>query len=106
MCNERETQEEAVALDVNSALDEMEFSAQEYADARNLYRNEKAKLVLLILNPPKEQRPVDWKKPTEKQLDAMIDSNPKLQLLRADRDQKQVKAEACRLAAEAVVKGI
>lgn len=91
-------------MTINEALDDYEKSAQAYADARNLYRNEKAKLTLLILNPPKEQRPADWKRPTEKQLDAMIDSNPKLQLLRADRDQKEILAISCRMAAEAVLK--
>lgn len=91
-------------MTINEALDDYESAAQKYADARNLYRNEKAKLTLLILNPPKEQRPVDWKRPTEKQLDAMIDSNPKLQLLRADRDQKEIFAISCRMAAEAVLK--
>jgi RecB family endonuclease NucS len=91
-------------MTINEALDDYEQAAQAYVDARNLYRNEKAKLVLLILNPPEEQRPLGWKKPTEKQLDAMVDSNLKLQLLRADRDQKEILAISCRMAAEAVLK--
>lgn len=88
-------------MTVNEALDDYEKSAQEYVDAKNLYRNEHARILLSLVDP--ENKPEGFKKPTEKVLDAMLDSNPKLQLLRADRDRKEILAISCRLAAEAVV---
>lgn len=89
-------------LDINGALNDYEKAAQEYVDAKNLYRNEHARILLSLINP--EGKPEGFKKPTEKVLDAMLDSNPKLQLLRADRDRKEIFAISCRMAAEAVLK--
>lgn len=89
-------------MTINEALDDYEKAAQEYADAKNLYRNEHARILLSLVSP--EGKPEGFKKPTEKALDAMLDSNPKLQLLRANRDQKEILAISCRMAAEAVLK--
>ena len=89
-------------MTINEALDDYEKSAQEYVDAKNLYRNEHARILLSLVSP--EGKPEGFKKPAEKVLDAMLDDNPKLQLLRADRDQKEILAISCRMAAEALVK--
>ena len=89
-------------MTINEALDDYEKSAPEYADAKNLHRSEHERILLSLVSP--EGKPEGFKKPAEKVLDAMLDDNPKLQLLRADRDQKEILAISCRMAAEALVK--
>ena len=84
-------------MTINEALDDYEKSAQEYVDAKNLYRNTKSEMFLKIIEESE-------KKPSDSVISAKLDANPKLQLLRANRDRCEIQAYSCRLAAEAVVK--
>lgn len=85
-------------MTINEALDDYEKSAQEYVDAKNLYRNTKSEMFLKIIEESE-------KKPSDSVISAKLDSNTKLQLLRAERDKREIKMIACRMAAEAVVEG-
>lgn len=88
-------------LDIDKYFEDYEQASYEYIKAKNDYRNLKAKIILDLLSP--EGKPEGWKKPTEKQVDAMVDSNLKLQMLRSKRDNLEVTATACRLALEYLV---
>lgn len=85
------------AINLDGFFRDYEEAANSFVEAKNLYRNEKAAFLLKLLEEAD-------KKPSDSVLNAKIDSNHKLQLLRMDRDKKEIMAFSCKMALEAVIR--